>query len=413
MKKTTWFIFLLIIIASCLNDPDCFRLNSNIIGISFRVMGTGKSDTLRMYGVTAGNTDSIFYRNTQATGIGLPLDFTTTETQYVFKTTRGDDTIAFRYNVNVQFVSEECGSKFVVENLDTTMYSFDSVRVVSRTPGTTAGGNIEIFRCPRTDTMAIAFRQLTLSGITESSQAMAVETNGITPDFTGEELYADQKVSIIYLPVNLDLDKKKMVITFDQVENGLRKLDLSYTLTEVKRYRMCGIQTFASAMVINPVEAQFAFDSVGFVLNDDNAQIRSVLDPFDPMINIYRCPELDVAGLYFRKRNDSADSLVSLKSVTVDFLATNFAPTAETTFVRVPLNKEATTTTVTIEFQTGRKETLTLSYTATPTSRFRVACSDQNRLFSNLAVSTTTFIDTDVSKSDLQSIPTRNIEIFP
>ncbi|RAW03319.1 DUF6452 family protein [Pseudochryseolinea flava] len=415
MKKATWFIFLLIIIASCLNDPDCFRINSNVIGISFRVMGTGKSDTLRMYGVTTQNTDSTFYRNTAATGIGIPLDFTTTESEYLFQTTRGDYSIALKYDVNVQFVSEDCGSKYVLENLETTGHTFDSIRLVSRTPGTTAGGNIEIFRCPRTDTMAVAFRQLTLSGTTKSSQALVVETNGITPDFTGETLYGGEKVSIVYLPVNLDVDKHAMVIDFDQVEGGLRKLDLNYTLTETQRYRPCGVQIFASEMIINAVESQYAFDSVGFVLNETNSSIRSVLDPFDPMINIYRCPDLDIAGIYFRNRQDRADSTVSLKSVTVNFQTTNYAPTEPTTFIRVPLNKSATNTTVTIEYQTGKIETLVLSYTATPITRFRVACSDQNTLFTNLAVVAqgTTLVGSQVPNASLQSIPTRNIEIFP
>ena len=47
MKRTGWFIFFLILAASCLDDPDCFQLNNNYLGISFYVMGSGGADTLK------------------------------------------------------------------------------------------------------------------------------------------------------------------------------------------------------------------------------------------------------------------------------------------------------------------------------------------------------------------------------
>jgi hypothetical protein len=410
MKKATWFIFLLIIIMSCLNDPDCFRLNQNIVGISFRVMGSSKSDTLRMYEIAATNTDDLFYENTEATGIGLPLDYTTTQTQFVILSTRGYDTISFSYEVDAQFVSEECGSKFAVKNLAVIPgYSFDSMRVINPHAGTTAGGNIEIFRCPRTDTMAIAFRQLTLSRGTSSSQSLFVGTNGITPEFTGETLYENQSVSVIYLPVNLN--DTLMVVNFDQVENGARQLILSYKLIDTVRYRPCGRQIFPESMVINPVSPELSFDSVGHAL-ENGVRIKSVRDPFDPMINIYRCPELDIAGIYFRNRGGTRDSTVSLTNVTVDFQETNYAPADSTNFVRVPLNKNNTATTVFFTFENGDTKTITFRYRTVQHTRYKNACSDQNTLFSNIVIGASEFPDGKVVQPALQSIPTKNIEIF-
>ncbi len=46
MKKLGWFTFFLIFFASCLDDPDCYQLHNDIVGVTFRVMGTGKGDSV-------------------------------------------------------------------------------------------------------------------------------------------------------------------------------------------------------------------------------------------------------------------------------------------------------------------------------------------------------------------------------
>src|SRR5689334_14822553 len=117
MKRASWFTFILLLSISCLDSPDCFELNHNFVGIAFKVMGTGKADTLRFDNIRITGTDSIFNPSETAIAIGLPLDFTHDESKIFFEGYRGKDTLYMSYRVSTQFVSEDCGSRFILTDL--------------------------------------------------------------------------------------------------------------------------------------------------------------------------------------------------------------------------------------------------------------------------------------------------------
>ena len=54
MKKLGWFAFFLVFFASCLDDPDCYQLHNDIVGVTFRVMGTGKGDSVLVKNFSTG-----------------------------------------------------------------------------------------------------------------------------------------------------------------------------------------------------------------------------------------------------------------------------------------------------------------------------------------------------------------------
>jgi hypothetical protein len=413
MKRASWFTFLVLLSISCLDSPDCFELNYNLIGISYKVMGTGKSDTLRFYTIRISGTDSVFIPGSSSTTVGFPLDFTHDETKIFFDGIRGKDTLHFGYNVNAQFVSEDCGSRFVLTDLELLKSTFDSVRLLSRDPGNRAGVNLEIYRCPRTDTMTIAFRQLTVSSTgARSSQAMSVALESITPDFTGVPLYENQRASTVYLPVNLS--DSNMVFTFELLDGTTRKVNLDYTLTTTVRFKSCGEQTYATLMKILESDENFAFDSVGFVLDDLGRPIRAVLDPFDPMINIYKCPQTNIAGVYFRKSSGTADTVV-VNAIRVDGVNIPLSSTSLQS-VNVPMNPTEASTKIEFDLQSGGTKSITISHTRTDRVNF-VACGTQG-LFTDLKLEATDFDtvgkakDVRIPVTSLQSIPTKNIEII-
>ena len=68
--------------------------------------------------------------------------------------------LSFGYTVKNQFISEDCGSAFVLSGLNIFEHDFDSARVINSTPSKGGGTNFEIYRCPETDTMTIDFNQL-------------------------------------------------------------------------------------------------------------------------------------------------------------------------------------------------------------------------------------------------------------
>jgi len=408
MKKGTWFIFALLFIMSCLDDPDCFQLNENLIGISFRIIGSSKSDTLTFSGIMMNDTDSVFAQSKKVTGLALPLDYIKNHSELFFTSNRGKDTLFLQYKVGAQFVSEDCGSRFILSDLEILKYSFDSIRIVNDAPGRTAGGNIEIFRCARTDTMAIAFRQLTVNNSVRSSQAVAVNLNSLISDFKATPLYQNQRKSIVYLPVNMNTPAA--VFTFDAEELGVKKLDLSYKLVNETKTKKCGEQTFVRTMVINTSVGTFAFDSVSFTKDDNDRPIRDVRDPFDPMIQIYLCPQFDIAEIAF-KDTTKKDSKVLLTKVSVDFSTENFAPTDSVQLLKIPLNQSGTSTKVDFEFASGDKKTLTINYKKAEKRYFKTACPDQTQVFTALTAGTNDFREVKIVQADLPSVPVRNIEI--
>ena len=54
MKKLGWFAFFLLFFGSCLNDPDCYQLHNDFVGVTFRVMGTGKGDSVFVKNFSSG-----------------------------------------------------------------------------------------------------------------------------------------------------------------------------------------------------------------------------------------------------------------------------------------------------------------------------------------------------------------------
>src|SRR5690349_20141752 len=191
MKTTTWFLFFLVLAVSCLDDPDCYQLNNNLIGITFRVLGSTKVDTVAFLGVDIDGSDSTFIYQSDTTfllasGIPLPLNYTRDETDITFRLVGGASYfMKLGYQANTQFVSEECGSRYELTDLTLLDYDFDSAVVVNHHPGKTASSNIEVFRCPVTDVVTLSFRDLYLSGKIKTSKFASVPLDGINADFTG------------------------------------------------------------------------------------------------------------------------------------------------------------------------------------------------------------------------------------
>ena len=46
VKKSAWFLSFLLMTAGCLDEPDCYLLNNNIIGVSFKKLENSTADTV-------------------------------------------------------------------------------------------------------------------------------------------------------------------------------------------------------------------------------------------------------------------------------------------------------------------------------------------------------------------------------
>ena len=148
IRKRSWlFILVVITAAACLDEPDCFNLNNDVIGISFRKLEDSTADTVALVALGTEEPPLLFGLDTALSRVNLPLNYFKDETTFFFETEAAVHLLRLGYVSQAQFVSENCGEKFVLSRLRVLETSFDSVRLITDTP-TSQGGtvHIEIFQ---------------------------------------------------------------------------------------------------------------------------------------------------------------------------------------------------------------------------------------------------------------------------
>lgn len=137
----------MILTAACLDEPDCFNLNNNWIGISFKKLENSTADTVAFTGYGTVEPPLLFSLDTTVSKLILPLNYFEDETTFFFESPDSVRLLRLGYISQAQFVSENCGEKFVLSGLQILEHTFDSVRVLRDVP--TADGSathIEIFQ---------------------------------------------------------------------------------------------------------------------------------------------------------------------------------------------------------------------------------------------------------------------------
>ena len=147
VKRSTWLLILAVIAAACLDEPDCFNLNNDVVGISFKKLDDSSADTVSLLALGTQEPPILFGLDTAIFRVNLPLNYFEDETTFFFETPEDLHLLRLGYISQAQFVSENCGEKFVLSRLRVIETSFDSVRLVTDTPTSTGGTiHIEIFQ---------------------------------------------------------------------------------------------------------------------------------------------------------------------------------------------------------------------------------------------------------------------------
>lgn len=356
IRKVARLLFFALLAVSCLDEPDCYNLNNNTVGISFRKMADNKADTVAIIDVAINGTDSVFYPMRLATGVELPLNFYTTESDIAFQFVTGEGAVANRlrlgYSSQIQFVSEDCGERFLISNLNVLESDFDSVRVVNASPGNTPSTNIIVYRCPVTDLMRVGFRQLNMD---EDSLGVPIDVfvDGIVPDFAPATLYPDDTASTFILPLNPSATITRYAFDFTA---GSGSLEVAYRAIESTRYSLCGPQIFFSDLSI----ASSDFDAARVVKD-------SIQDPPVTNILLQRCPDTNLVRIAFKAsaEEDAPDASVLVTGITADYTAEIFYPDATVSAVTLPLNDQADVTRYSIAFENSVVD-IELGYGRTP-----------------------------------------------
>jgi hypothetical protein len=361
------------LLVSCLEEPECFNLTNDMIGFTYKVMGSGATDNLAFTGIhfMANGEDSVINENFNGSTFSVPLDFLHDQMALTF--TGLSDTVLLGYTVKSQFVSEDCGPRFVLSDLNIVDHTFDSMRVVAPVPGNSAAAkNIEIYRCPITNYTNLKFFQLYSK--TKVSEPLSFTFTGVYSDLDPTPQNPNGPINSVTFPLNLEAPATTFFFS-DGVTNDTLRLD--YTLTTEVRYRPCGTQTFISDMKVE----SFTFDSASIARDVNRRFQNAATDPVTTNVNIYKCPVTNFVQMAFRKPapDGSANTVanpVSLTGIQTDYSADIFYQNASSvSVVALPLNPASDTTVFYFDYP-DKKETISVIYKRQDHTVFR-ACGSQ------------------------------------
>lgn len=395
VKKTTWFLILLFFAVSCLDQPECYLLNNNVIGIAFRVMGSGSLDSVKLSQVLVNGipikSDKAPFEpfdksyDSLVTGVQVDLNYFEKSSVITLNSTTAENTILAGYELQTQFVSEECGPRYILSSLNVLETTYDSIRIVNNTPSRSADSrHIEIFRCPITDTLRMSFQQLYLPA-TSATSSTAIAGRATGADLASilvngsTQLYVDTRQTTVDLPVNLEDFSTTYTYNFAGdfgYDNPARTIRVQYKKETFERFKGCGVQTFVTGLDVQSTD----FDSASLVSDSNGLQKNVLTDPFSTNIRIYRCPPTNTMQAVFVAPGTTTAKSVKLTSVTADHTTDIFYENSSVSTVRLPLDESKGSTTFTFNFETGT-QTVDLTYSfGRLGSLYRQTCDTKQRI---------------------------------
>jgi hypothetical protein len=269
MKSWFWIGLMSVLLGACLDDPECLDMNNAHIGISFKKMFDGKVDTVAFIGIKSPDSDSIFYSFTRATGVELLLNPYMTQVQYTLEGVYNQNFLVMDYETRlVKFISEDCGARYMLSNLEFTDHDFDSLKIITNVLSSTLRTNLEVYRCPRTNLAKVTFRKL----VNTQERPDTVYLNSITADYPAIFYIPKDTLSTINLPLNGNATAT--TFNFNFKDGSSKSITFNYNRTAWNDFdAYCGTLTL--------------FDGLSVVANDfNNVQITrdSIQDP--PITNV-------------------------------------------------------------------------------------------------------------------------------
>lgn len=248
MKKVIQFALLALLGFSCLDEPDCYQLNNNVLTLTYKILG-GTSDQVPFIGVQSPATDSVFNALTISGTLEVPLNPIAEELDLTIQDFYASHALALGYSRQIQFVSDECGERYYYSNVKILSHDYDSIRIVNAIPQpeTATATNIEIYRCPRTNLAGIQFKQIINSvEVKDTVVILNVDVGFATPIFIPNDT-----LQSINVPVNPDAASTTIQFTFNTSSGPVTKfVTVAYTRIPKELFERCGTQTLFTDLTV-------------------------------------------------------------------------------------------------------------------------------------------------------------------
>jgi hypothetical protein len=249
MKKVIQFALLALFAFSCLDEPDCFQLNNNVLTLTYKILG-GANDQVPFICVQSPATDSVFNALTISDILKVPLDPTAEALDLDIQDFYADHSLALGYSRQVQFVSEECGERYYYSGVEVLSHDYDSIRIVNAIPQPEiyAATNIEIYRCPRTNLGGVQFKQIINSTeVKDTVVILNANVGFVTPIFIPNDT-----LQSINVPLNPDAASTTIQFTFNTPSGPVTKfVTVTYTRISKKLFERCGTQTLFTDLSVS------------------------------------------------------------------------------------------------------------------------------------------------------------------
>jgi hypothetical protein len=319
LKKSSWVLFFGVMAISCLDQPDCFRLSSDQIGVSFKVLGTNKEDVVKLSVVDIAGVGDILPVDASTSRFLLPLNYLANQTEVTVSSDKISGTMMLKYLSQAQFVSDECGPRYILSALAVDQQTgFDSVLVIADQVSNPPIINLEIFRCPITNLVKLDFYQLYVAANgKKTSQLVTVHVDNIVAAYSGEQFYVNTNLNTVTLPVNIateDITSSDFGMT---INGALNSLQLTYTLKDTVRYNVCP-NIYASGLEVTSPD----FDSVSIAVVNKK-KMDAPQDPANTNVLIFQCPKTNLIRVTFK--TPKGESFVAA-STKFNKITNNFSP---------------------------------------------------------------------------------------
>ncbi|MFZ1808941.1 MAG: DUF6452 family protein [Cyclobacteriaceae bacterium] len=371
---------------SCYEDPECIDLRNDYVGFTFKKLFDGQVDSV--LGITTSGTDSIFYEFFNVGGsILIPLNVATTSQSFVFNLINGTYSMTLDYKSQPQFESVDCGPRFVLTNLNVSQHNFDSISVTNNVAITAEGGsNIDIYRCPITNNLKLAFRQLLTDN--EANGTVLIENlHNVRLDYQALLYYSNTEASSVVVPLNLANTTTRVLV--DSKDSGLSSLDITYEFETASIFDGCGTQNFLKNIEVSGT-TNYDFVSV---------QKDSITDPPTTNVTLFKCPQTNLIELQLVGAPAAG---VQINKVTAGFTSEVFYEDSLTTKLVLPLDETQEQTNYTIEFEDATKQ-ISFGYDRT-VQIFHEQC--VQTLFSAVEVLSSDFTTPPLTKNNSIQFPT-------
>lgn len=138
------FLGLMLLLASCLNEPDCIITSTNLVKVNFKNL-ENKARTIVLDSIIVAGLPVPYYKGESTSAVQLPVSPDEDGATFTFVYEGVRQTLSLTYIRGIEVISPDCGAYPNFSGLGVMTTSFDSLNLVNDRLLINATVNLEIY----------------------------------------------------------------------------------------------------------------------------------------------------------------------------------------------------------------------------------------------------------------------------